>query len=219
MKMRVTPLFLLLAVFLSGAGRIPAQTTGEDRTEPQSAPVIGYRDADGDGANDLFRDADGDGVNDVTGEEYPHGFRFLDENRDGRNDLWSDTDGDGVNDMGWMFGRGERGTPRMNVLDHDGDGVNDVTGGSYTEGSYGGGEYGFVDEGSPDPPGPMIDENGNGIDDRLERARRGKGRHGRDRDVFIDEDGDGICDGRGGALERTRKGGHGHGHHGGGGHH
>jgi hypothetical protein len=43
------------------------------------------------------------------------------------------------------------------------------------------------------PPGKFRDENGNGIDDRLEM--KGKGR-GRGRDKFVDADGDGICDGR-----------------------
>lgn len=41
--------------------------------------------------------------------------------------------------------------------------------------------------------GKFRDENGNGVDDRLEMP--GKGR-GRDRDKFVDADGDGICDGR-----------------------
>lgn len=39
----------------------------------------------------------------------------------------------------------------------------------------------------------FIDENGNGIDDRLEKKGK-RDRHSRDR--FIDNDGDGICDGR-----------------------
>jgi hypothetical protein len=41
------------------------------------------------------------------------------------------------------------------------------------------------------------DENGNGIDDRLERQVTGKGSK---KDRFIDADGDGICDGRAGGL-------------------
>ncbi len=48
------------------------------------------------------------------------------------------------------------------------------------------------------------DENGNGIDDRLEM--KGKGR-GRDRDKFVDADGDGICDGREAGLGFQRGGG------------
>jgi hypothetical protein len=48
------------------------------------------------------------------------------------------------------------------------------------------------------------DENGNGIDDRLEMP--GKGR-GRGRDKFVDADGDGICDGREAGLGFQRGGG------------
>jgi hypothetical protein len=47
------------------------------------------------------------------------------------------------------------------------------------------------------------DENGNGIDDRLEM--KGKGR-GRGRDKFVDADGDGICDGREAGLGFQRGG-------------
>lgn len=43
----------------------------------------------------------------------------------------------------------------------------------------------------------LIDENANGIDDRLEGKGGKKGkRRARGRDRFIDADGDGICDGR-----------------------
>lgn len=41
----------------------------------------------------------------------------------------------------------------------------------------------------------FIDQNGNGIDDRLERGKQGKGKHRR-MDQFKDADGDGICDGK-----------------------
>jgi hypothetical protein len=40
----------------------------------------------------------------------------------------------------------------------------------------------------------FVDENGDGIDDRLEAKGNNMRRRGKDR--FIDEDGDGICDGR-----------------------
>jgi hypothetical protein len=55
------------------------------------------------------------------------------------------------------------------------------------------------------PQGKFRDENGNGIDDRLEM--KGKGR-GRGRDKFVDADGDGICDGReaGMGFQRGRGG-------------
>jgi hypothetical protein len=53
----------------------------------------------------------------------------------------------------------------------------------------------------PDTAAPAIekpvDENANGIDDRLEGRGKKKGKIGaRGRDMFIDTDGDGICDGR-----------------------
>lgn len=53
--------------------------------------------------------------------------------------------------------------------------------------------------------GAFRDENGNGIDDRLEM--KGKGRE-RGRDKFVDADGDGICDGReaGMGFQRGRGG-------------
>lgn len=44
----------------------------------------------------------------------------------------------------------------------------------------------------------FIDENANGVDDRMEK-QRGEGKQKRMRDRFIDLDGDGICDGRSGA--------------------
>ena len=56
----------------------------------------------------------------------------------------------------------------------------------------------------------FVDENGNGIDDRLE-AKKGKGKRKGKRDKFIDQNGDGICDGRESAFGlkkafRRRKG-------------
>lgn len=41
------------------------------------------------------------------------------------------------------------------------------------------------------------DENGNGVDDRIERQGIGKSTR---KDRFVDADGDGICDGRAGGL-------------------
>jgi len=43
----------------------------------------------------------------------------------------------------------------------------------------------------------FVDENGDGIDDRLGRAATGNQRR---KDRFIDEDGDGICDNRANGL-------------------
>jgi hypothetical protein len=45
----------------------------------------------------------------------------------------------------------------------------------------------------------FIDENANGIDDRVEK-KLGEGKQKRVRDRFIDLDGDGICDGRSGGV-------------------
>ncbi len=45
----------------------------------------------------------------------------------------------------------------------------------------------------------FIDENANGIDDRIEK-QTGEGKQKRMRDRFIDTDGDGICDGRSGGV-------------------
>lgn len=52
----------------------------------------------------------------------------------------------------------------------------------------------------------FIDENADGIDDRLEK-QVGEGKRKRLRDRFIDLDGDGICDGRSGGVGlRQRQG-------------
>ncbi|MCI0695414.1 hypothetical protein L0337_25820 [candidate division KSB1 bacterium] len=59
-----------------------------------------------------------------------------------------------------------------------------------------------ADQSKP-PQEKFRDENGNGIDDRLEM--KGKGR-GRGRDKFVDGDGDGICDGREAGLGFQRGG-------------
>jgi uncharacterized protein HemX len=47
----------------------------------------------------------------------------------------------------------------------------------------------------------FIDQNANGIDDRLEAEQTGKGKgKGQPRDRFVDVDGDGICDGKESAI-------------------
>lgn len=63
---------------------------------------------------------------------------------------------------------------------------------------------------NPDSLKRFIDNNANGIDDRLEFAKGKQGKN-RKRDKFIDLNGDGICDGRESALGlkktlRKRKG-------------
>ena len=68
-----------------------------------------------------------------------------------------------------------------------------------------------------DKPGnesEFVDNNSNGIDDRLERERQNEEKRGnRRRDHFVDKDGDGISDnregdimGRGGSGQRKSKG-------------
>lgn len=62
-----------------------------------------------------------------------------------------------------------------------------------------------ADKESPEQPQKelqgFIDQNANGIDDRLEanQASKGKGK-GQPRDRFVDADGDGICDGKESAI-------------------
>ena len=47
----------------------------------------------------------------------------------------------------------------------------------------------------------FVDQNANGIDDRLEGGQNGKGKgKGQPRDRFVDTDGDGICDGKESAI-------------------
>ncbi len=128
-----------------------------------------YQDADGDGLNDRFRDANGDGVNDVTGTAYPHNFPFADVDGDGVNDIFRDANGDGVND--YLL---EGGGADFPLLDFDGDGVNDVPGAAAA---------------SPVRQ-RFVDENGDGIDDRVARERLRKLRIR----SFVDRDGDGIDD-------------------------
>ena len=58
----------------------------------------------------------------------------------------------------------------------------------------------------------FLDKNANGVDDRLEEGKRkGKGKQTKRRDIFIDSNGDGICDGRESAIglkktQRMRRG-------------
>ena len=199
--------FTSILVILAGTGFLHAQV----EQKPPLETVAAFVDRDRDGVNDRFSDLDGDGINDVTGKPYSHKFAFADGNGDRMNDLWRDADGDGVNDLCARLDSAARGDIDANVIDIDRDGANDVTGAAYQGEDYSGHQYGFIDERSGSSGSVLLDEDGNGIDDRLERMRMGEGMH--DRDFFIDEDGDGICDGRG---DRLRRGGrHGHGHHGG----
>ncbi len=165
------------------------------------AKFVGFVDKDKDGINDKFCDANGDGKNDVDGKEYPHKFEFKDKNKDKINDLWMDRDGDGVNDLILKFKGKSRQKVQQNVLDVNADGRNDITGIKYDKGKHRwmGEKWGFWDEQKGKLQGRFIDEDGDGIDDRMKGFSGFMGNHKgstRMRDMFIDEDGDGIADGR-----------------------
>lgn len=165
----------------------------------QTEDVLRFADRDGDGINDMFRDADGDGVNDVDGRKYSHRFDFKDNDGDGINDLFRDADGDGVNDVGDETLRGIPSRRYVSVLDFDNDGVNDVTGEKYVRKLS---------------VRSFVDENGDGIDDRETwlPVKKIMGKlsgdddnsrkimldtlEGPTMDRFIDENRDGINDGR-----------------------
>lgn len=193
---------LVAIILILGFGRLFAQ---DDENGSIASRPVGFADKNGDGINDRFQDADGDGVNDLTGKAYPHRFKYIDKNKDGINDLWLDRDGDGVNDLSHQLSNDEREDVDKCIVDFDRDGVNDVTGLKYKKEDFMGGKHGFIDEQSGKIQGKFLDEDGNGVDDRMEIARWRN--HHQNRDMFIDEDGDGICDGRGDALRRhTRSG-------------
>ena len=191
-------LFVIVLVLLV-AGSLPlrgeeaeaaARASREAREEP------GYIDADRDGANDLFRDADGDGIDDVSGKPYPHRFSFVDQDRDGRNDVFADQDGDGVNDRSGRYVDRDRDGICDNVIDFDGNGVNDITGLKYTRKSLQGYRYGRVDEERRRVHRRFRDRDGDGMHDVLQRFAGPDLGFNRKFDYFIDEDGDGIGDGR-----------------------
>jgi hypothetical protein len=162
--------------------------------------VTGFVDKDKNGINDKFKDAEGDGINDITGKSYKHNFKYADENNDSINDLWTDKDGDGVNDLARKHGANTQNALKLCVLDNNEDGVNDITGQKYSQKELHGHKYGFIDERTGKIQGKFMDEDGDGIDDRM---RTTGARHRRqNRDMFVDEDGDGICDGRGERLQR-----------------
>lgn len=224
-------------IILAAMTAVFAQESKSPKLEQANAPVkksvaeksagkfIGFVDVDEDGVNDRFVDADGNGKNDVDGKEYSRRFQFQDENKDGINDLWVDQDGEGVNDLSPSLKGKDKKDVHRNVVDADDDGRNDVTGESYhaEKREWHGERWGFWDEKNGKIQGGLVDENANGIDDRTESQWHGKNsrHHGGDaRDYFIDEDGDGICDGRGDVIRmmgRSSRGEHGQkkmgGHH------
>lgn len=202
---------LLAGALLPRAGGARAATAGAAAADSAGPAVAtaGWVDADADDRHDRFRDADGDGVNDVTGQAYAHHFAWLDRDRDRLNDVFRDADGDGVNDLA------RRGESRpADVLDADADRRNDVTGLEYTSSELHGERYGFVREGADGTV--WVDEDGDGFPDRPD----GAGRRGRE-DRFIDRDGDGLADGcwfqDGGFRHHQAQGGQGGGGQGGGG--
>jgi hypothetical protein len=200
---------------------------GQDTEKPEvkqkeetfaDGKFIGFEDKNNDGINDKFLDADGDGKNDIDDKAYPHKFGFKDKNKDKINDLWMDRDGDGVNDLGHKFKGEKHLSIHNNVLDVDEDGRNDITGERYDTDKHlwKGERWGFWDETKGKLQGRFIDEDGDGIDDRIrnfDRFMLGHKGGGRSRDVFIDEDGDGICDQRTDFLGRMGRMRH-KGHHG-----
>ncbi|NOY79266.1 MAG: hypothetical protein GXO76_15545 [Calditrichaeota bacterium] len=190
-------LFAALVGFVAWGAIFPRISYAQDK--PSKIHPVGWIDQNHDGINDLFRDANGDGINDVTKKPYPHTFRFVDANKDGTNDVFIDADGDGVNDL---IAEHKNLIP---VIDADHDGKNDITGQPYSPKNWGGGKYGFWDEQKGRIQMGFVDENGDGIDDRMaafkeHRKELGKNHH-KMKDRFIDEDGDGISDMR---MDRIR---------------
>lgn len=207
---KIPTTFIFILLLMLGAHSLPAQEAEDEKRATQTKPV-GFVDENHDGINDRFQDANGDGMNDVDDKPYPHPFKFSDKDKDGLNDTWTDMDGDGVNDLYHDFeDEKDRKAPAKCVLDVDGDGMNDITGIKFDTEDFSGHKYGFLDERTGKVQGNLIDENGNGLDDRIERARLSyRARH---RDYFVDMDGDGICDGRGDELKHRHRGGDRKGH-------
>lgn len=171
---------------------ITVSSAHPDDTQSARPEPIGYRDADGDGKNDLFRDTEGDGKNDVTGESYPHSFRFRDANGDGLNDLFRDANGDGLNDLTGRSGKKLPAGSRERAVDADGDGVNDITGKRYAPRA---------------PSRRFVDEDADGLRDSGSDSKPPKkvGAAERKVDHFDDGDDDGINDGRGIGLKNRKR--------------
>jgi len=187
------------------AAEKPSLQTPEMPGKDSAPQFLGFVDADADGVNDRFVDANGDGKNDRDGKDYLHRFAFEDKNKDGHNDLWIDQDGDGVNDLSPTLKARARQEVHRNVVDVNEDGRNDITGERYDvkKHNWRGERWGFWDEDKGKTQGRLIDEDADGIDDRAQAHHRGEmGNHGGEanRDYFIDEDGDGVCDGRGDVI-------------------
>jgi len=123
---------------------------------------------------------------------------FADKDGDGANDLFRDANGDGVNDID-----GRAYPHRFGFADKDGDGTNDLFRDANGDG------VNDIDSRYRDADGDgvadnVVDANGDRINDITgqrysRRSLMGKrlGKGDEDRLRFIDEDGDGIYDGRG----------------------
>lgn len=205
-RIQITTFFIFIlfwgvSVFAQSSDKPSPIQKEAKKVSSGGAKFIGFIDKDKDGINDKFRDANGDGKNDVDGKEYPHKFEYKDKNKDKINDLWMDRDGDGVNDLFLKFKGRARQKVRQNVLDVNADGRNDITGVKFDRAKHRwmGEKWGFWDEQKGKLQGRFIDEDGDGIDDRMKGFSGFMGNHNRStrmRDMFIDEDGDGIADGR-----------------------
>jgi hypothetical protein len=114
----------------------------------------------------------------------------VDQDQDGINDIFVDQDGDGVNDLDARVVDLDGDGVCDNVVDSNGDGVNDISGLKYSRFSLQGNRYGFMDEGRAIASAGFQDEDGDRDPSRPACGSRGP------MDYFIDEDGDGICDGR-----------------------
>ena len=223
-KIPVFPLLLLLFMI----------TTSYSQTDKSATRTknIGYVDKNKDGINDIFTDANGDGINDVTSQPYPHQFKFEDKNNDKLNDLWRDKDGDGINDLmveilkargirpniPWVDKDGDgiqdKGVKPVYkadlspfVLDADKDGYNDISGLKIEKDNTMGYRYGCIDEETSNQPYKFKDKNGDGMHDLFtDRFKMDMKRYGPTKlyDYFIDNDGDGITDGR--RFQRINKG-------------
>ena len=159
------------------------------------AQPSGFIDQNADGKNDWFCDADGDGINDINQKSYAHSFHFSDINKDGLNDNYVDKDGDGVNDLKSKYSDENGDGWNDNIIDTDKNWINDITGLIYNRRSSGGDRFGWVLEESAFHIENYLDENQDGQYDNRRFIPRQNNTGGRDR--FIDNDGDGVSDGRG----------------------
>jgi hypothetical protein len=171
----------------------------------QEREMQGFIDENQDGINDIFRDSNGDGINDITQQPYQHNFKFQDKNQDGINDLFVDDDGDGVNDLARQFVDHDQDGWNDNVIDYNRDWINDITGMIYNQRQFHGNRYGIMLEEMGARIENYTDDDNDGRYDNMRQYRRGMMQ-----DRFIDENGDGIFDGRGfnrhGRKNRQNKG-------------